>query len=105
MNWSLLQELIVMPKLITVQPGKNFKSENGHSRKEFECQSDNGRHTFRVFIRFNNEFPENFSVGLIYLQKMAVRNAQYLGAMVGMVRMSFGNTMTNFIYIPLSNQA
>jgi hypothetical protein len=43
-----------------------MKKERGHWKKSFGLESEDGDHRFTVFIRYNDEFNENFSVGLVY---------------------------------------
>jgi hypothetical protein len=62
-----IEELISCPKRIKDPPSKSFREENRHRRKDMCLESlrDPGE-TFDVFIRQSLEFPEDFSVGLIY---------------------------------------
>lgn len=61
-----IEELITCPKEVTDPPPKEMKKERGHWKKSFELESKDGDHRFLAFIRYNDEFIENFSVGLIY---------------------------------------
>lgn len=63
---ELITKLISCPKKITKAPSKSLKSDRGHLRNDFEAESDDGEHRFTVFIRVNEKFQENFSVGLDY---------------------------------------
>lgn len=67
MMWTddQIQQLITCTKTITRAPGK-LKLQSGHFRTDFELTSEAGDHVFRVFIRYNAMFMENFSVGLDY---------------------------------------
>lgn len=66
---DLINSLITCAKQITKPPSKSLKSDRGHLRNDFEVESDNGEHRFRCFVRVNEKFQENFSVGLDYLPK------------------------------------
>ena len=35
-------------------------------RNDMTLKSTDGKHSFRAFLRQSEEFPENFSVGLVY---------------------------------------
>ena len=61
-----LDELISCPKQVVEPPRKEMRSERGHQRNDMTLASLNGEQRFSVFIRINERFPENFSVGLIY---------------------------------------
>ena len=66
LNDQQIDGLIKIPKTIKVKtPVKGYKDEDGHKRcdLELEASSDNGA-KFTVFIRQNNEFIENYSIGL-----------------------------------------
>lgn len=43
-----------------------MRLEGKMKRNDMTLQSAEGRHSFRVFLRQSDEFPENFSIGLIY---------------------------------------
>ncbi len=63
-----IQDLIKLPKSITSKtPAEGYREEDGHKRCDLalEATEVNGA-KFRVFIRQNNEFIENFSIGLRY---------------------------------------
>ncbi len=63
-----LEELIICPKKITVPPSKDMKSERGSWRNDFTLaptdDNTNEKIEFSVFMRKNERFPENFSIGL-----------------------------------------
>ena len=61
-------DLIACPKrIVKRQPVRGYQTGNGHKRCDLDLQAANGRGgTFRVFIRQNTEFIENFSIGLRY---------------------------------------
>jgi hypothetical protein len=61
-----IEELITCSKRITEPPPKEMKKERGHWKKSFGLESEDGEHRFTAFIRYNDEFNENFSVGLVY---------------------------------------
>ena len=63
-----IQDLIQLPKIIgSKTPSAGYKEENGHRRCELDLQAmSDDDITFAVFIRQNNRFIENFSIGLRY---------------------------------------
>jgi hypothetical protein len=62
-----LEGLIACPKKITVPPKKQMAAERGSRRNGMELVSTDEKHRFRAFMRINEEFHENFSIGLEYL--------------------------------------
>jgi hypothetical protein len=66
MDTNEIEKLIMMPKIITETPAKEFKQEDKHLRKDFTLQSKEGDLQFGVFIRRHIEYQENFSIGLVY---------------------------------------
>ncbi len=66
---ELIAALIECPKKITKPPSKSLKSDRGHLKSDFEVESEDGEHRFTCFVRVNEKFQENFSVGLDYLPK------------------------------------
>lgn len=68
-----LEELIVRPKRIIEPPRKDMRLERGSLRNDFGLESleDNINDTmkFSAFMRKNESFPENFSIGLIVYPK------------------------------------
>ena len=67
-NYDLLQlqVLLVVPKLISEPPRREMKLERGSWRNDMRLKSVEGGHDFRVFMRKSEDFPENFSIGLIH---------------------------------------
>ena len=66
---SEIQDLIRLPKIIkSKSPVEGYRNENGHIRcnLDLEAISDTGTR-FHVFVRQNERFIENFSIGLRYL--------------------------------------
>jgi hypothetical protein len=61
-----LDELISCPKQVADPPRKEMRSERGHQRNDMTLRSPDGERRFSVFMRVNERFPENFSVGLVY---------------------------------------
>jgi len=66
---ELIARLVGCAKKITKPPSKNLKSDRGHLKNDFEIESEDGEHRFVCFVRVNEKFQENFSVGLDYLPK------------------------------------
>lgn len=58
--------LISCPKIITTIPKKSMLLLQGSYRNEMTLQSEDGLHRFSVFMRKNEAFEENFSIGLRY---------------------------------------
>ena len=65
---ELIKTLIECPKKITKAPSKHFKSDRGHLRNDFEMQSLDGQYNFTCFVRVNEQFMENFSIGMDFIQ-------------------------------------
>lgn len=64
-----IDELIKCPKVITSAPRRTWKMERGYRRNDMELQSQDGKYSFGVFMRVDEEFRENFSIGLTYRPK------------------------------------
>lgn len=60
-----LDTLISCPKRVTEPPLKEMKMDKGHRRNDMKLVSCDGKMDFLVFMRINDFFPENFSIGLI----------------------------------------
>ena len=62
-----IQSLISCQKVITEKPKKAFAVRQGSEHNDFKLMDlDTNELNFRVFLRKNTKFPENFSVGLEY---------------------------------------
>lgn len=63
-----IQILIELPKTIVAKtPSKGYKQDRGYNRCYLELLAETEHPTrFAVFIRQNNKFLENFSIGLRY---------------------------------------
>lgn len=68
-----IDSLIKCPKIITKPPKKNMILHEGHYRNHMELESKDGQHKFFVFMRKNEMFEENFSIGLEYLSPDGTR--------------------------------
>ncbi|MBI3195381.1 MAG: hypothetical protein HYZ34_13095 [Ignavibacteriae bacterium] len=75
---ELIATLIGCLKKITKPPSKNLKPDRGHLKNNFEVESEDGEHSFTCFIRVNEKFLENFSVGLDYVPKDEPGNVMLL---------------------------
>jgi len=64
---ELIATLIECSKTITKPPSKSFKVERGYLRNDFEVQSIDKQYNFECFIRVNEKFMENFSVGMNFI--------------------------------------
>ncbi len=61
-----LTTLIACSKQVLNPPRREMRLEGKMKRNDMTLQSVEGRHSFRVFLRQSDEFPENFSIGLMY---------------------------------------
>lgn len=71
---SEIQALLDRPKAIVRKtPRSGYRIEAGHRRADLDIEAANGNGTalFSVFIRQNERFIENFSVGLRYRSNTA----------------------------------
>jgi len=64
-----IEELIACPKRTSEPPRKEMKAERGSLRNDMELESMDGKMGFSVFMRINEQFPENFSIGLNFIPK------------------------------------
>ena len=60
-----ISRLITCDKVIVEPPRKDMRSVDGHKRNGMKLQSKDGNDDFTVFMRVNEAFPENFSIGLV----------------------------------------
>ena len=62
-----IYRLIHLPKtILSKTPFTGYREENGYKRCDLDLQAVDGSAMFRVFIRQNTNFIENFSIGLLY---------------------------------------
>lgn len=59
-------ELISCPKVITDPPKREMRLERGSRRNNMRLRSQSDDREFSVFLRINEAFQENFSIGLEY---------------------------------------
>ena len=64
-----IDDLITCPKLIAEPPKKEMWLERGSRRNNMPLISEKGDREFYVYLRVNEDFPENFSIGLDYVPK------------------------------------
>jgi hypothetical protein len=64
-----IDELIACAKTVSEPPKRDMRLDRGHFRNDMRLKSVDGDREFRVFMRRNEDFPENFSVGLAFLPK------------------------------------
>jgi len=62
-----LAELISCPKQVVDPPRREMRLDGKMKRNEMTLKSLDGKHQFHVFLRQNEDFPENFSIGLVYV--------------------------------------
>jgi len=61
-----IDDLITCPKIITKCDRTSEVIKERHRRRDFDLQSKNKEHKFRAFFRQSIDFPDSFSVGLVY---------------------------------------
>ncbi|MBI1815342.1 MAG: hypothetical protein HYR72_10220 [Deltaproteobacteria bacterium] len=61
-----IERLISCAKIISDPPRKEMRVERGSRRDDMRLRSQEGELEFSVFMRVNEDFPENFSIGLEY---------------------------------------
>ena len=61
-----LDDLISCEKEIYDPPKQDMREERGSRRNNMGLRSLDGSREFSVFMRINEDFPENFSIGLEY---------------------------------------
>jgi len=66
LTYQEIEYLIQCPKKIIDQPKKEMQLAYGHWRNDMRLQSTDGEHDYSAFMRKNEDFEENFSIGLIY---------------------------------------
>ena len=62
-----IDNLIDCPKVISEAPKREMKLDRGHFRNDMRLKSTDGAFGFRVFMRRNEDLPESFSIGLVFL--------------------------------------
>jgi hypothetical protein len=61
-----IDDLIACAKSISDPPRREMKLDGAHYRNGAKLLADNTRGEFEVFMRRSEDFPENFSIGLVY---------------------------------------
>lgn len=61
-----LESLIACSKRVTDPPRREMRIDGKMKRNDMTLKSEDGKHTFRAFMRQSEEFQENFSIGLVY---------------------------------------
>lgn len=64
-----IKELLSCEKFIETPPLKEMKLDRGMFKNNFTLQSKDKKFDFKVFMRINEKFRENFSIGLEYNPK------------------------------------
>ena len=67
MKDSEIKELIEIEKIITEGPKDSFILKQGSLRNDFNLESSVNSRKFHAFIRINETFSEDFSIGLVYI--------------------------------------
>ena len=60
-----IDDLIACPKVISDAPKRDMKRDRGHLRNDMRLKSADDKFEFSVFMRRNEDLPENFSIGLV----------------------------------------
>lgn len=66
---SEIEQLIKMPKIIAENSKRDYRLDRNHSRLDLNVESLDKSIDFKMFVRINNTFSENFSVGLYVHQR------------------------------------
>jgi hypothetical protein len=64
---AYLEQLITCAKEVLGAPRKDMVLVHGSWRNDMELQALEGRHRFHVFMRRNDDFTDEFSIGLEFL--------------------------------------
>ena len=62
-----IASLVACPKQMVDPPRRDMRIEGKMKRNDMTLKSEDSNHSFRVFLRQSDEFPENFSIGLLYV--------------------------------------
>lgn len=62
-----LGHLISCSKEIVEAPRREMRQDGKMKRNEMTLKSSTSKDEFRVFLRQSDDFPENFSIGLVYI--------------------------------------
>lgn len=66
---SEIEGLISCKKRVVEPPRKEMKADRGSLRNDMHLESLDGNMGFAVFMRINERFPENFSIGLNFIPR------------------------------------
>ena len=58
-----IDDLIGCPKVVSEPPKREMRLDRGHFRNDMRLKSTDDKLEFRVFMRRNEDLPENFSIG------------------------------------------
>ncbi|QNI31496.1 hypothetical protein H7849_20835 [Alloacidobacterium dinghuense] len=61
-----IDDLISRRKTFSEAPRRELKIEGAHARNDAKLVAENVSGEFRMFMRRSEDFPENFSIGLVY---------------------------------------
>jgi hypothetical protein len=64
---ATIEQLIVCEKMIVEPPKKDNTLQNRHLRKDMKLVSTDEVHKFSVFLRQSEEFQQDFTIGLLYI--------------------------------------
>ena len=66
MSQDEIERLIHCPKVVTEPPRREPATERGNSRNGARLKAKDGDEEFSMFVRINDSFNENFSIGLVF---------------------------------------
>ena len=93
-----LAGLIACSKQVVDPPRREMRVDGRMKRNDMTLKSADDKHSFRVFIRQSEEFPENFSFGLIYFRVMNPAAFNSSGAMDNTAEKKFIRIMLYFTF-------
>ena len=67
LNEETINKLIVCEKKIFEAPKRNMTSKNRSLRNDMKLISTDLLYNFSVFMRISEDFPEDFSIGLVFI--------------------------------------
>lgn len=66
LDYQTIIDLIACPKRIVEPPKKDMILKNRSYRNDMKLVSFDNKKSFNVFMRISEDFPDDFSIGLIY---------------------------------------
>ena len=69
LDQGIIEKLLSCEKCVIEAPKKNMQLKNRSYRNDMKVASIDLKYNFSVFMRISEDFPEDFSIGLIYLDE------------------------------------